>query len=113
MNNLIAYTAYRLHSFHIYLAVCIASHSILVNGWISNKTIQPRITELHVHPADSIQFIFIELFMNQSVPSANIPSGNPRGFAPIFSPGPEDLYHLNCPGVARGSDLLSKYQVVS
>ena len=27
------------------------------------------------------------------------PPGNPRGFAPIFSPGPEDLYHLNCPGV--------------
>ena len=27
------------------------------------------------------------------------PQGNPRGFAPIFSPGPEDLYHLNCPGV--------------
>ena len=25
--------------------------------------------------------------------------GNPRGFAPVFSPGPGDLYHLNCPGV--------------
>ena len=37
--------------------------------------------------------------MHQSVPSANIPPGNPRGFAPIFSPGPRDLYHLNCPGV--------------
>ena len=41
------------------------------------------------------------------------PPGNPRGFAPIFSPGPGDLYHLNCPGVARVPDLLSKYQVVS
>ena len=40
--------------------------------------------------------------MHQSIPSANIPPpppGNPRSFAPIFSPGPEDLYHLNCPGV--------------
>ena len=54
-------------------------------------------------------------FMHQSIPSANIPPppGNPRGFAPIFSPGPGDLYHLNCPKVARVSDLLSKYQVVS
>ena len=37
--------------------------------------------------------------MHQSVQSANIPLGNPRSFAPIFSPGPGDLYHLNCPGV--------------
>ena len=41
------------------------------------------------------------------------PRGNPRGFAPIFHSGPRDLYRLNCPGVARGSDLLSKYQLVS
>ena len=27
------------------------------------------------------------------------PRATPRGFAPIFSPGPGDLYHLNCPGV--------------
>ena len=47
--------------------------------------------------------------MHQSIPSTNIP----RAFPPIFSPGPGDLYHLNCPGVAEGSDLLSKYQVVS
>ena len=33
--------------------------------------------------------------MHQSIPSANIPPG----FAPIFSLGPGDLYHLNCPGV--------------
>ena len=39
--------------------------------------------------------------------------GNPRGFAPIFRSGPGDLYRLNCPGVARGLDLLSKYQLVS
>ena len=26
-------------------------------------------------------------------------TNTPRGFAPIFSPGPGDLYHLNCPGV--------------
>ena len=51
--------------------------------------------------------------MHQSIPGANTPPGNPRGFAPIFSPSPRDLYRLNCPGVARGSDLLSKYQVVS
>ena len=39
--------------------------------------------------------------MHQSVPSANIPPpGNPRDFAPIFSPGQGNLYHLNCPGVA-------------
>ena len=38
--------------------------------------------------------------MHQSIPSANIPPpGNPWGFAPIFSPSPGDLYHLNCPGV--------------
>ena len=51
--------------------------------------------------------------MHQSIPSANIPLGNPRGFAPIFIPDPRDLCRLDCPGVARGSDLLSKYQVVS
>ena len=27
------------------------------------------------------------------------PRGNPRGFAPIFSPGPGNLYNLNCLGV--------------
>ena len=37
--------------------------------------------------------------MHQSIPSANIPPGNPRGFAPIFTPGPGDFYHLHCPGV--------------
>ena len=37
--------------------------------------------------------------MHQSVPSANIPPGNPRSFAPIISPGPGDLYHLNFPEV--------------
>ena len=26
------------------------------------------------------------------------PPGNLRSFAPIFSLGPGDLYHLNCPG---------------
>ena len=53
------------------------------------------------------------LLLHQSIPTANIPPGNPRGFAPIFSPGLGDLYHRNCPGVAQGADLLSKYQVVS
>ena len=49
-------------------------------------------------------------FMHQSISSANtpLPPGNPRGFAPIFSPGPGDLYHLNCPGVARGSRPIIK-----
>ena len=52
--------------------------------------------------------------MHQSIPSENIPPrGDPRGFAPIFSPGPEDLYYLNCPGVAWGSDLLSIVKVPS
>ena len=38
--------------------------------------------------------------MHQSIPSANIPPpGNPRGFAPIFIPGPRDLCRLDCPGV--------------
>ena len=37
--------------------------------------------------------------MHQSIPGANIPPGNPRGFAPIFGSGPGDLYRLNCPGV--------------
>ena len=54
-----------------------------------------------------------ESLMHQSIPSTNIPTGNPWGFAPIFSLGSRDLYHLSCPGVAWGSDLLSKYQVVS
>ena len=27
------------------------------------------------------------------------PPGNPRGFAPIFIPGPRDLCRLDCPGV--------------
>ena len=35
--------------------------------------------------------------MHQSIPSVNIPP--PRGFAPILSRGPRDLYHLNCQGV--------------
>ena len=61
----------------------------------------------------SSMFILRADVMHQSIPGANIPPGNPRGFAPIFSPGPGDLYRLNCPGVARGSDLLSKNQVVS
>ena len=39
--------------------------------------------------------------MHQSIPSANIPPGNPRSFAPIFIPGPRDLCRLDCPGVAR------------
>ena len=37
--------------------------------------------------------------MHQSIPSANIPPGNPRGFVPIFIPGPRDLCHLDCPGL--------------
>ena len=51
--------------------------------------------------------------MHQSIPSTNIPPGNPQGCAPIFSPGPEDLYHLNCLGVDKGSDLLSVIEVPS
>ena len=44
------------------------------------------------------------------------PPGKPPGFCTYFQPGSRDLYHLNCPGVARGSALLSvinKHQVVS
>ena len=37
--------------------------------------------------------------MHQSISSANIPPGNPQGLKPIFGPAPENLYHLNCPGV--------------
>ena len=38
----------------------------------------------------------------------NPPSlGNPRGFAPIFIPGPGDFYHLNCPGVGPIIKVLS------
>ena len=43
--------------------------------------------------------LFTITLMHQSIPGANIPPGQLRGFAPIFSPGPGDLYHLNCPGV--------------
>ena len=39
------------------------------------------------------------MVMHQSIPSANIPPGNPRGFAPIFILGPRDLCRLDCPGV--------------
>ena len=45
--------------------------------------------------------------MHQSIPSANIPPGNSLGFAPVFSPGPWDLYHLNCPGVGPIIKVLS------
>ena len=37
--------------------------------------------------------------IHQSISKRDPPQGNPRGFAPIFSPSPRDLYHLNCPGV--------------
>ena len=41
--------------------------------------------------------------MHQSISSANISPGNPQGFAPIFSPAPGDLCHLNCmPGGCPG-----------
>ena len=53
-----------------------------------------------LHLVDGLMISLINRgIMHQSIPSANIPSGNPRGFAPIFSPGPGDLYHLSCPGV--------------
>ena len=45
--------------------------------------------------------------MHQSIPSANIPPGQPPRFFTYFQPGSRDLYHLNFLGVARGSDLLS------
>ena len=38
-------------------------------------------------------------FMYQSIPSTNIPLGQPPGFCTYFQPGSRDLYHLNCPGV--------------
>ena len=47
--------------------------------------------------------------MHQSIPSANTP---PPDFAPIPSPGPRDLYHLDRPGVAWGSDLLPSCQLM-
>ena len=53
--------------------------------------------------------------MHQSIPSANSPR-QPPWFCTYFQPGSLDLYQMNCPGVARGSALLSiinKYQVVS
>ena len=43
-------------------------------------------------------------FMHHLIPSANIPPGNPQGFAPTFSPDP---------GLARESDLLSIIKVPS
>ena len=51
--------------------------------------------------------------MHQSAPSANIPAGQPPGFCTYFQPGSRDLYHLNCPGVALGSDLLSIIKIPS
>ena len=41
------------------------------------------------------------------------PPRQPPGFCTYFQPRPRDLYHLNCPGVARGSDLLSIIKVPS
>ena len=35
------------------------------------------------------------------------PPGQPPGFCTYFQPGSRDLYHLNCAGVTRGSNLLS------
>ena len=50
--------------------------------------------------------------MHQSIPSANIPRATP-GFCTYFQLGSRDLYHLNCPGVARGWDLLYIIKVPS
>ena len=35
--------------------------------------------------------------MHQSIPSTNIPPGQPPGIFPNFQPGSRDLYHLNFP----------------
>ena len=37
--------------------------------------------------------------MHQSIPSVNIPPGQPPGLCTYLQPGSRDLYHLNCPGV--------------
>ena len=50
--------------------------------------------------------------MHESIPSTSIPR-QPPGFCAYFQPGSRDLYHLNCPRVARGSDLLSIITVPS
>ena len=52
--------------------------------------------------------------MHQSIPSANTPRAScPPGFCTCFQLGSRDLYHLNSPGVGRGSDLLSVIKVPS
>ena len=41
------------------------------------------------------------------------PPGQPPGIFPNFQPGSRDLYHLNFPGVPRGSNLLHNVKVPS
>ena len=55
----------------------------------------------------------LQSFMHQSIPSTNIPPGQPPGIFPNFQPGSRDLYHLNFPGVPRGSNLLHNVKVPS
>ena len=69
MNNLTAYTAYRI-AFISSLSSRLYSKPFNFGEWMvslywfcSNKTIQPRKTYIHVHPVDSIQCIFIEQFI--------------------------------------------------
>ena len=50
--------------------------------------------------------------MHQSIPSANIPSGNPRGFAKDPIPAGRDLYKPKFPrGRAFAQKILSTYMV--
>ena len=52
------------------------------------------------------------VLMHQSIPSTNTPRATPEIF-PNFQPGSRDLYHLNFPGVPRGSNLLHNVKVPS
>ena len=72
------------------------------------KAIRYESTSLNRIAADKSYRVIVAsewCFMHQSIPSAKTsPLGYPRDFAPIFSPGPEDLYHRSelpggCPGV--------------
>ena len=51
-------------------------------------------------PPPNYSFIFkVRKLCISQFQARTSPPGNPRGFAPIFIPGPRDLCRLDCPGV--------------
>ena len=59
----------------------------------------PRTNEVEVTPSPGHDFMTNINFCASINSKREHPPGNPWSFAPNVSPGPGDLYHLNCPGV--------------